>query len=164
MAEQDANSSNFKQMTYYSIKQRRIEIWNKAQRTLPSILQDIILDKILQPNEIKEILQDLNKYLIVDWCWPKLSISNINVNPSNIMIRSLHKGLVKLASVDYNYPLDIFPKIVSIILEELRSDREEISMIIFSGIEERRIAEIIYPFQIYYLTHTISRKRWYLKN
>ena len=54
MAEQDANSSNFKEMSYYSIKQQRIEIWNKAQRTFPSALQDIILDKILQPNEIKK--------------------------------------------------------------------------------------------------------------
>ena len=70
------------------------------------------------------------------------------------MIRSLYKGLVRLASIDYNYSLDIFPKLVSTTLKELTNDRKNLDMIIYSGIEERRLTKIIYPFQIYYLIHT----------
>ena len=58
----NASSSNFKQMTYHSIKQQSLEIWNKTQKMLPSELQNIILDKILQPDEIKEILKNLSEY------------------------------------------------------------------------------------------------------
>ena len=62
----NTNFSNFKQITYHSIKQQRLEIWNKTQRMLPSELQNIILDEILQPNKIKEILENLSEYLMLD--------------------------------------------------------------------------------------------------
>ena len=97
----------------------------------------------------------LKKYIIIDWCWPKLSIPNINVNPSDLIIRSLNKGLIRIASIDYNYPLDMFPKLVSTILRKLKDDRNKIDMIIYSGIEERNLTEVVYPFQIYY-TYPIS--------
>ena len=57
---------------------------------------------------------------MLDWCWPKLSIPNININHSDIVIRALHKGLIKLASVNCNYSFDMFPKIVFVILEQLK--------------------------------------------
>ena len=150
----DDSSSNFKQITCLSTKQQRLEIWNKIQKALSSELQNIILDKILQPNKFKKILQDLSEYLMIDWCWPKLSIPCINVNPSSTMIRSLYKGLIRLASIDYNYTLDMFPKMVSTILGELRDDKKKIDMIIYSRIEEKKLTKTIYSFQIYYLMHT----------
>ena len=80
-------------------------------------------------------------------------------------VRSLYKGLVRLAFIDYNYSLDMFPKLVSIILKRLKNDRKEIDMIIYSRIEERKLTKIIYHFQIYYLTHIqFSDKDGILKN
>ena len=76
------------------------------------------------------------------------------MNPSSIIIRSLYKRLVRLASIDYNYSLDMFSKLVSTILKELRDDKEKIDMLIYSEIEEKKITKIIYLFQIYYLTYT----------
>ena len=64
------------------------------------------------------------------------------------MIRSLYKRLVRLASINYNYSLDMFSNLISTILKRLKNDRKEIDMIIYSEIEEKKLTKIIYPCQI----------------
>ena len=48
----------------------------------------------------------------------------------------------------------MFSKLISTVLKEIRDDKNKIDMIIYSEIEERRLTETIYHFQIYYLMHT----------
>ena len=49
--------------------------------------------------------------------------------------------------------MEIFSSVVTSILKQLAKTRIEIKIIIYSGIEERKLGRTIYPFQIYYLTH-----------
>ena len=58
----------------------------------------------------------------------------------------MNKGLVKLATIDCDYSFEIFLNIVSMVLKQLAKNQSKIDIIIYSGIEDRKIVETIYPF------------------
>ena len=57
-----------------------------------------------------------------------------------------------MATIDYFGPIDLFPKVVFAVLVRAKEGRKWLKLRIYSGIEEKKIAKIVYPFQIYDIT------------
>ena len=110
----------------------------------------------------KKIFRELYLYLAMKWYWPMLIIPNINIKATQTMIRALYKGLVRKVIINYSYPMDIFPDVVSTILKQARKGRRKLDILICGRIEEREIEKIIYSFQIYYKTLLSERKTEYV--
>ena len=66
-------------------------------------------------------------------------------------MRALYKELVKLISIGCAISYDIFPSIVVTILRDVEKNREYLAKI-YSGIKDKRIGGIEYPFQIHNIT------------
>ena len=59
---------------------------------------------------------------------------------------------MKLISIDYVMPYDMFPSIVATILRDVKKNKEYLKIKIYNGIEKKKIGNIEYPFQIYNIT------------
>ena len=144
-------------------KQKRLNYWKKAQKVLTNELLEDIHQKVIQPNETKELLEelqiflidgnelfvDLQFFLIDGWSYPKLYLPLINKYTKE-ELRALYKKLMRVMSVDSFINLYMFPAIVNEVLYEVEKIYKNLlKVVIFSGIETRDIGVVNYPFQIY---------------
>ena len=141
-------------------KQKRLNYWKKAQKVLTSELLEDIFQKVTQSNEIKELFEELQIFLIdrhelfvelqfflIDgWCYPKLYLQLINEYAKE-ELRALYEGLVRVMSVDPFTNLYMFPTVVSEVLYEVRKIYKNLlKVVIFSGIKTREVGVVKYLF------------------
>lgn len=82
------------------IKFKRVDCWNKAIKFLSQELLEIIHQRITFPEETKELLKNLQIFLIKGWTFPKLYLPLFNKHVGNEEVQALYKGLVQVISVD----------------------------------------------------------------